>query len=57
MSFGKFFATCVYLFIYAHNQINLVVEDEKVSIDDLQEQIQSLEDYVQSTDVAAMQKI
>ncbi|RUS16275.1 hypothetical protein BC937DRAFT_91415 [Endogone sp. FLAS-F59071] len=38
-------------------QINLVVEDDKVSIDDLQEQIQSLEEYVQSTDVAAMQKI
>jgi elongation factor 1-beta len=38
-------------------QINLVVEDEKVSLDDLQEKIQEFEDYVQSTDVAAMQKI
>ncbi|KAH8885213.1 hypothetical protein GQ53DRAFT_797384 [Thozetella sp. PMI_491] len=38
-------------------QINLVVEDEKVSTDELQEQIQEFEDYVQSTDVIAMQKI
>jgi len=38
-------------------QINLVVEDEKVSIDDLQEQIAGDEDHVQSTDVAAMQKL
>lgn len=32
-------------------QINLVVEDEKVSIDELQQQIESDEDHVQSTDV------
>ena len=38
-------------------QINLVVEDEKVSIDDLQQQIEGDEDHVQSTDVAAMQKL
>ncbi|KAL8724227.1 MAG: hypothetical protein Q9166_008072 [cf. Caloplaca sp. 2 TL-2023] len=38
-------------------QVNLVVEDEKVSIDDLQEQIAGDEDHVQSTDVAAMQKL
>ncbi|CAO3650560.1 unnamed protein product [Cunninghamella blakesleeana] len=38
-------------------QINCVVEDEKVSMDDLTEQIEALEDYVQSVDVAAMQKI
>jgi elongation factor 1-beta len=38
-------------------QINLVVEDEKVSLDELQEQIQDFEDYVQSSDVAAMQKL
>ncbi|KAI4145357.1 MAG: hypothetical protein LQ341_002413 [Variospora aurantia] len=38
-------------------QVNLVVEDEKVSIDDLQQQIEGDEDYVQSTDVAAMQKL
>lgn len=38
-------------------QINLVVEDEKVSTADLEEQIQELEDYVQSTDIAAMQKL
>ncbi|KAI9802006.1 MAG: hypothetical protein M1825_003062 [Sarcosagium campestre] len=38
-------------------QINLVVEDEKVSIDELQGKIESDEDHVQSTDVAAMQKL
>ena len=38
-------------------QVNLVVEDDKVSIDDLQAQIESDEDHVQSTDVAAMQKL
>lgn len=38
-------------------QINLVVEDEKVSTDELQDQIQEFEDYVQSTDVVAMQKL
>lgn len=34
-------------------QINLVVEDEKVSIDDLQEKIAEDEDHVQSTDVVS----
>ena len=38
-------------------QINLVVEDEKISLDELQEDIEGFEDYVQSTDVAAMQKL
>ncbi|KAI1466775.1 putative elongation factor 1-beta [Daldinia caldariorum] len=38
-------------------QITLVVEDEKVSLSDLEEEIQGFEDYVQSTDVAAMQKL
>jgi elongation factor 1-beta len=38
-------------------QINLVVEDEKVSTSELQEEIEELEDYVQSTDIAAMQKL
>ncbi|PTB37264.1 uncharacterized protein TrAFT101_011000 [Trichoderma asperellum] len=38
-------------------QINLVVEDEKVSLDELQEEIQEFEDYVQSSDVVAMQKL
>ncbi|KAI8333812.1 hypothetical protein BC941DRAFT_433050 [Chlamydoabsidia padenii] len=38
-------------------QINCVVEDDKVSMDDLTEQIEALEDFVQSVDVAAMQKI
>ncbi|KAI9025844.1 hypothetical protein CLU79DRAFT_743347 [Phycomyces nitens] len=38
-------------------QINCVVEDDKVSMDDLSDKITDLEDYVQSIDVAAMQKI
>ncbi|KAI7088972.1 hypothetical protein KC356_g2886 [Hortaea werneckii] len=37
--------------------INLVVEDEKISLDELQEEIDGFEDYVQSSDIAAMQKI
>ena len=38
-------------------RINLVVEDEKVGLEELQEQIDEFEDYVQSSDIAAMQKI
>jgi elongation factor 1-beta len=38
-------------------QITLVVEDEKVSTDELQEKITDFDDYVQSTDIAAMQKL
>lgn len=38
-------------------QVMCVVEDEKVSIDELCEQISEFEDYVQSVDVAAMSKI
>ncbi|KAI9883834.1 MAG: hypothetical protein M1823_004388 [Watsoniomyces obsoletus] len=38
-------------------QINLVVEDDKVSLDELQQKIEEDEDHVQSTDVAAMQKL
>ncbi|KAI0442131.1 hypothetical protein F4803DRAFT_384895 [Xylaria telfairii] len=38
-------------------QINLVIEDEKISLSDLEEEIQAFEDHVQSTDVAAMQKL
>lgn len=34
-------------------QINLVVEDEKVSTDELQQQIEEDEDHVQSTDVVS----
>ena len=32
-----------------------VTEDELISLDELQEEIQGIEDYVQSTDIAAMQ--
>ncbi|KAK3322022.1 hypothetical protein B0H66DRAFT_474195 [Apodospora peruviana] len=38
-------------------QINLVVEDEKVSTDELQDQIAEFDDWVQSTDIVAMQKL
>ena len=38
-------------------QVMCVVEDEKVSIDLLQEKITDFEDFVQSCDVAAMNKI
>jgi len=38
-------------------QINLVIEDDKVSLDELQEEISEFEDYVQSSDVVAMQKL
>jgi len=38
-------------------QINVVIEDDKISLNDLQEQIEEFEDFVQSTDIAAMQKL
>lgn len=38
-------------------QIMCVVEDDKVSVDDLVEKIQEFEDYVQSVDIAAFNKI
>ncbi|KAG5727898.1 Elongation factor 1-beta [Termitomyces sp. T112] len=38
-------------------QITVVVEDEKVSTDELQETIAEFDEWVQSTDIAAMQKL
>lgn len=38
-------------------QIICVVEDDKVSIDLLTEEIQNFEDFVQSVDIAAFNKI
>jgi len=38
-------------------QIGCVVEDEKVSIDELQEKIEESEEFVQSVDIAAFNKI
>lgn len=38
-------------------QINCVVEDDKVLMEDLSDKILEFEDFVQSVDVAAMQKI
>jgi translation elongation factor EF-1beta len=35
-------------------QITLVIEDEKISLSDLEEEIQAFEDYVQSTDVVSL---
>jgi translation elongation factor EF-1beta len=34
-------------------QINLVIEDDKIGLDDLQEEIAGFEDYVQSTDIVS----
>ena len=34
-----------------------VIEDEKVSVDELTEKIQEFEDFVQSVDIAAFNKI
>jgi len=38
-------------------QICCVIEDDKVSVDELQEKIQENEDLVQSVDIAAFNKI
>jgi len=38
-------------------QISCVVEDEKLSVDWLQGNIEAVEDYVQSVDVAAFNKV
>ena len=35
-------------------QVNIVIEDEKVSVDDLQAKIEGDEDHVQSTDVVGL---
>ena len=37
--------------------IGAVVEDEKVSTDDVQEKIEALEDYVQSVDIVSFNKL
>jgi elongation factor 1-beta len=37
--------------------MTVVIEDDKVSLDDLQDKIAEAEDYVQSSDVIAMQKL
>jgi elongation factor 1-delta len=38
-------------------QISCVVEDDKVSTDDLEEKITAFEDYIQSMDIAAFNKV
>ncbi|XP_031622340.1 probable elongation factor 1-beta [Contarinia nasturtii] len=38
-------------------QIMCVIEDDKISTDELQEKIESFEDFVQSSDIAAFNKI
>merc|ERR1712211_23624 len=38
-------------------QVMCTVEDEKVSIEELTEKIETFEDFVQSVDIAAMDKI
>jgi len=37
--------------------IGATVEDEKVSTDDLQERIEAFEDFLQSVDIAAFNKV
>lgn len=43
--------------LYWGTRANTCAEDEKVSTDELQEKIAEFEDYVQSTDIAAMQSV
>ncbi|TQV95672.1 proteasome subunit alpha type 3 [Cordyceps javanica] len=38
-------------------QLNVVVEDDKVSTQDLQDEIESFDEYVQSSDIVAFQKL
>jgi len=35
----------------------LLIEDDKVSMDELQDKVAELDDYVQSSDIAAMQSM
>lgn len=35
-------------------QINLVIEDDKIGLSDLQEEIEEFEDYVQSSDIVSI---
>ena len=35
-------------------QINLVIEDDKIGLGDLEEEIAEFEDYVQSTDIVSL---
>lgn len=37
-------------------QINLVIEDDKIGLDDLQEEIAEFEDFVQSSDIVCKPK-
>jgi len=56
--YSSFVAKLVPLAYGIHKlQISCVVEDDKVSVDWLVEQIQELEDYVQSVDIAAFNKV
>lgn len=57
--FTQFIAAKLVPLAYGINklQIMCVVEDDKVSVDLLQEKIEELEDLVQSVDIAAFQKI
>lgn len=35
-------------------QINMVIEDDKIGLSDLQEEIEEFEDFVQSTDIVSI---
>lgn len=63
---GRLCLSCIFVFVAKlvplaygiHKlQISCVVEDEKVSVDWLQEQIEAVEDFVQSVDIAAFNKV
>ena len=45
------------LMLIDHDQVMCTVEDDKVSIEELSEKIEEFEDFVQSCDVNAMNKI
>jgi elongation factor 1-beta len=38
-------------------QINLVIEDDKIGLGDLEEEIQEFEDFVQSTDIVSLEEL
>ena len=55
---GVFALTCSTLYCsLKFNQVMCTVEDDKVSIEELSEKIEEFEDFVQSCDVNAMNKI
>ena len=52
-------ASVTFIFSYGIKklQITCVIEDDKVMMDDLEDQVVGFEDYVQSMDIVAFNKI